>query len=133
MCIPVRRSVGIVLGVLAFVGPFITQSQAQMLAPMGMGLNPYINPMVGGGFGFGGAGFGSVQFSASAGVGFGGGFGRFSGMGYGNLMHGGYGGYGGMTGGLGANALGGALWGAGYGYGFGLGNVQWMQNPYQGY
>lgn len=139
MYVPVRRSLGIVLGILALSGPFSARSQAQLLAPFGMGLNPYINPMVGGGLGFGGTGFGGMQFSASAGASFGTGFGSFSGLGYGNLMPGGgwggggYGGYGGMNGGLGANALSGALLGAGYGYGMGLGNVQWMMNPYQGY
>jgi hypothetical protein len=136
MYIPVRRSLGMVLGLLVLFGPFSARSEAQLLAPFGLGFNPYINPMVGGGFGFGGTGFGGMQFSASAGGGFGTGFGSFSGLGYGNLMPGGgwgRGGYGGMSGGLGANALGGALYGAGFGYGFGLGNVQWMMNPYQGY
>jgi hypothetical protein len=137
MYIPVRRSLGMVLGILALFGPFSARSQAQLLAPFGMGFNPYVNPMVGAGFGFGGAGFGSAQFSSSVsfGSGFGTGFGSFSGLGYGNLMPGGGwgGGYGGMSGGLGANALSGALYGAGWGYGMGLGNVQWMMNPYQGY
>jgi hypothetical protein len=129
MYIPVRRFLGIVLGALALFGPFRGESQAQLLAPFGMGFNPYVNPMGGAGFGFGGMGFGGAHFSSS--VGFGSGFGSFSGLGYGNLMPGG--GYGGMRGGLGAMALSGALYGAGWGYGMGLGNVQWMMNPYQGY
>jgi hypothetical protein len=135
MYIPVRRFLGMVLGILALFGPFSGKSQAQLLAPFGLGFNPYVNPMGGAGFGFGGMGFGGAHFSSnvSFGSGFGAGFGSFSGLGYGNLMPGGgWGGYGGM-GGLRANALSGALYGAGWGYGMGLGNVQWMMNPYQGY
>lgn len=126
MYIPLRRVLGTILGILAILGPFSATGQAQFVAPFGMGLNPYINPGIGVGMG-GGAGF---QVTAS---GFGGaGFGSFSGLGYGNLMPGGWGGGGyggGFQGLLGASAVSGAA----YGYGFGLGNVQWMMNPYQGY
>ena len=51
---------------------------------------------------------------------------RPGGGGYGGGGRGGFGAAGGLL-------AGSALAGAGYGYGFGLGNVQWMQNPYQGY
>jgi hypothetical protein len=119
MYIPVRRSLGMVLILLGLFGPLCAQGQAQFAAPFGVGMNPYVNPMIGGGFGFGGGGFGGAGFG---------------GLGYGNMLPGGgFGGYGGMRGGLAASAISGAAYGAGLGYGFGLGNVQWMMNPYQGY
>ncbi len=124
MCIPLRRFLGVVLGILALFGPLSAKSQAQFLAPFGLGLNPYVNP----GFGVGAVGGMNASFQVS---GFGGGFGGgFNGLGYGSLMPGG--GYGGGYGLAGAVA-GNALAGAAYGYGWGLGNVQWMMNPYQGY
>jgi hypothetical protein len=125
MCIPLRRFLGVILGILAVFGPLSAKSQAQFLAPFGLGLNPYVNP----GFGVGAVGGVNASFQVS---GWGGGFGGgFNGLGYGSLMPGG-GGYGGGYG-LGGAVAGGALAGAAYGYGFGLGNVQWMMNPYQGY
>ncbi|HEY7329924.1 MAG TPA: hypothetical protein VH592_19975 [Gemmataceae bacterium] len=109
------------LGILALLGPLVARSQAQFSISVGVGANPYVNPMAGGGFGFSGFGFG----------GWGGGFG---GLGYGSLLPGGgMGAYGGMGGGLESGLLSGAGFGYGYGYGFGLANTQWMMNPYQGY
>jgi hypothetical protein len=40
MYIPVRRSLGMLLGVLALLGPLNAKGQAQY-APVGLGLNPY--------------------------------------------------------------------------------------------
>jgi hypothetical protein len=125
MYIPLRRSLGMVLGILALFGPLSVKVQAQFAAPVGLGLNPYVNPMAGG--------FGGWSVSGFAGWNAGGFGGGFNGLGYGNLLPGGMGGYGGYTGGLESNALAGAGFGYGYGYGFGLSNTQWMMNPYQGY
>jgi len=138
MYIPMRRSFGAILGVLALLGPLGSTSQAQFrfgFSAAGPGIaafNPYINPLAGQAFGFmNGAAFAS-PWAALGGYG----AGRYSmmmhggGLGYGNL-HGG--GYGGGVGGANSLLASSALLGAGYGYGFGLGNTQWMMNPYQGY
>ncbi len=125
MCIPLRRYLGVVLGILALFGPLSARSQAQYLAPLGLGLNPYVNPS----FGVGAVGGVNATFQVSGWGGWGGfsGDGGFGGLGYGSLMPGG--GYGGFGDAVAGNALAGAA----YGYGWGLGNVQWMMNPYQGY
>jgi hypothetical protein len=92
-----------------------------------LGLNPYVNPLVGGGFyGNGGGGYG--------------------GLGYGGLLNGGYSDGGSGDGSQHDNSSGGsglyggsdgllssAASGAGYAFGYGASSSQWMMNPYQGY
>ncbi len=151
MYVPVQRSLGIVLGVFALLGPLGVVGQAQPVPTfpgLPSNLNPYVNPLAGQvfgflngaalsplaaltGYGYGlgvGAGYGAL-YGFNAGLGYGSlGYGSLSGgLGYGSLLN--SGGYGGP----GAALMSGALYGAGYGYGWGLGNVQWMMNPYQGY
>jgi hypothetical protein len=143
MYIPVRRSLGMVWGVLAFLGPFSAAGQAQFRAPvLPANLNPYVNPLAGQAFGFlNGAALSPL--AALTGYGYGLGVGAFtgipygyslgrSGLGYGNLMPGGAGGYG-LYGGMGNGLLSSALYGAGWGWGYGMYMTQWMMNPYQGY
>lgn len=130
MFILVRRSLGIVLGIMVLCGPLDQTAHAQftggflnnaaILQTQGMLNSPLA---YGGGFGFNG--FGINGFGFRGGFGLRGGFGA---LGYGSLLNGGLGGYG-----LAGGVLSGAALGAGYGYGFGLGNTQWMMNPYQGY
>lgn len=79
MNFPVRGCFGTVLGVLAFLGPLCGTGQAQWGMGMGMGHNPYVNPMGGMG-GFGGYG------TALSGAFFGGGFGYGMGYGSGGMM-----------------------------------------------
>ncbi len=130
MYISERRFLGMALGLLVLLGPLNVQGQAQY-DPTSLGLNPYVNPLLGGSFyGFGGGGYGGLGYGSLLN-------GGYSGSGYGSSDHdsqhdsssGGSGLYGGSGGGL----LSSAISGAAYGYGYGLSNVQWMMNPYQGY
>ena len=157
MFIPVRRLLGITLGLLVLLGPLSSQKvHAQFRAGMGpLPMNPYVNPLAASsmfnaaslGRSFQGP-FGTPYFHNAAllqtrgmlrsplasGMGmygprYGmGGFGGLGGLGYGRLMGGGMGGYG---------LMGAAMMGAGFGYGMGYGmglySTQWMLNPYQGY
>lgn len=111
MYVLMRRVLGFVLGVLALLGPLRANGQAPY-APVGFGLNPYVNPFAGGG--------------GSPSLGYGGGD-DDGGSGHGSSSGGQavYGGSGGL--------LSSAISGAAYGYGYGLSNTQWMMNAYQGY
>lgn len=104
MYIPMRRSLGLVLGVLVILGLPNAKSQAQY-SSLGLGFNPYVNPLGGGGS---------------------------SGLGYGSLLSSSSGEHG-HDDELGEGLQNSAVSGAGYSYGYGLSNMQWMTNPYQGY
>src|SRR6516162_3142258 len=139
MFILVRRSIGIVLGVLIVLGPLNLKVQAQPRPGMGaLPLNPNLNPFAAasrfnaaplGGFLNANANRAMLQTGGllnsplawgggitGAGFGFRG-LGGFGALGYGNLLNGGMGGYG---------LMGAALSGAAWGYGSGFGFTQWM-------
>jgi len=153
MFIPLRRFLGITLGLVVLLGSLSPEAPGQFRPPAGpMPMNPIVNP-VGGRFPMaalgqnpfvGGAALQSQALLHSPaafggtfrGVGrFGAGFGPFSGLGYASLLNnsGGFGlaGYGGY--GLIGTAATGAALGYGYGFGYGMMGTQWMMNPYQGY
>jgi hypothetical protein len=128
MSISVRRSLGLLLSILALLGPQSVKGQAQY-APVGFGLNPYVNPLLAGGFyGFSGGGYGGLGYGSLVNGGYSGGY---DGSGHGS-PHDSSSGWLGLYGGSGG-LLSSAVSGAAYGYGYGLSNTQWMMNPYQGY
>jgi hypothetical protein len=97
-----------------------------------LGLNPYVNPLVGGGFsGYGVGGSGGLGYGSLLNGGFGGG--GYGGLGYGSLLNGSSGGQGLYGGSAAGGLLSGALYGAAYSSGYGSSSTQWMMNPYQGY
>jgi hypothetical protein len=95
-----------------------------------LGFNPYVNPLLAGGFsGYSGGGYGGLGYDSLLNGGYSGGY---DGSGHGSPHESSAGGldlYGGGGGGL----LSSAVSGAAYGYGYGLSYTQWMMNPYQGY
>jgi hypothetical protein len=149
MYIPVRKSLGSILSVIALLGPLNAKGQAQLrpgtVNPMllnpalnpalRLSFNPYVNPFAASalvgpqnvlaspGYGFGlnrGGNFGALSGASSP----------FSQLGYGSLLNGGGSGIYGGSGSLASSLLSGAASGAGYSYGS---YTQWMMNPYQGY